>query len=165
MRDCQRVCNGSFVPFTIIRTWSKEFYRRTEVQRSADKKNHEPDPTVDFDARKPTQHVTRLLDLRDPAHCEPTPGRPEWSLRQQFFCGVRRHRRYIGGHGFSCHRLSQLQITALTMHIYQFTNGQETHLIEARSILTARQKLERQDADPGSFALVKIHWGDEIPTD
>jgi hypothetical protein len=51
------------------------------------------------------------------------------------------------------------------MQIYQFTNGQETHLIEARSILTAWQKLERQGADAGSFALVKIHWGDEIPTD
>jgi hypothetical protein len=75
------------------------------------------------------------------------------------------YRRYIGGHGFSCHCLSQLQIIALTMQIYQFTNGQETHLIEARSILTARQKLERQCVDPGSFALVRIAWGDEIPTD
>jgi hypothetical protein len=61
--------------------------------------------------------------------------------------------------------LSQLQIIALTMQIYQFTNGQQTHLIEAWSILTARQKLERQGVDPRSFALVKIAWGGEIPTD
>ena len=41
----------------------------------------------------------------------------------------------------------------------------DDEVVEARSILTARQKLERQCVDPGSFALVKIAWGDEIPTD
>jgi hypothetical protein len=51
------------------------------------------------------------------------------------------------------------------MQIYQFTNGQETYLIEAWSILTARQKLERKGVDPGYFTLVSIEWGDEIPTD
>ena len=139
MRVRQRVCNGSFVPFTIIHTCSKEFYRRTEVQPFAEKKKAMSHATDDLDPSKLNQHVTRLLDLRGPDHCESIPGRP--------------------------HCLSQLQIIALTMQIYQFTNGQETHLIEARSILTARQKLERQGVDPGSFALVKIAWGDEIPTD
>jgi hypothetical protein len=129
------------------------------------RKSHEPNTTDDLDPSKLNQHVTRLLDLWGPDHSKSTPGRPEWSLRQQFFCDVRGHRRYIRRYGFSCHRLSQLQIIALTMQIYQFTNGQESHLIEAWSILTARQKLERQGVDPGSFALVKIDWGDEIPTD
>jgi hypothetical protein len=51
------------------------------------------------------------------------------------------------------------------MQIYQFSNGQETHLIEAWQIFTARRKLVDKGVDPGHFALVKIEWGDEIPTD
>jgi hypothetical protein len=51
------------------------------------------------------------------------------------------------------------------MQVYQFTNGQETYLIEARNIFTARQKLEVKGVDPARFSLVNIQWGDEIPTD
>jgi len=51
------------------------------------------------------------------------------------------------------------------MQIYQFTNGQETYLVQAWNILSARQKLEDKGADPGHFTLVNIEWGDEFPTD
>jgi len=36
------------------------------------------------------------------------------------------------------------------MQVYQFTNGQETYLVEARNIYVARQKLEHKGVDPGS---------------
>jgi hypothetical protein len=69
------------------------------------RKNHEPATTDDLDASKLSELGTRLLDLRHADHSEPTPGRPEWSLRQQLLCDVRGHRRYISGHGFPCRRL------------------------------------------------------------
>jgi hypothetical protein len=51
------------------------------------------------------------------------------------------------------------------MQVYQFTNGQETYLVEARNIYIARQMLEHKGVDPGRFLLASIEWGDEIPTD
>ena len=69
------------------------------------RKNHETDTADDLDASKLSELGTRLLDLRDGDHSEPTSGRPEWSLRQQLLCDVRGHRRYISGHGFPCRRL------------------------------------------------------------
>jgi len=56
-------------------------------------------------------------------------------------------------------------IKKLPMQVYQFTNGQETHLIEARNVFSARQKLEDKCVDPWDFTLVSIEWGDEFPTD
>ena len=51
------------------------------------------------------------------------------------------------------------------MQVYQFTNGQENYLIEARNVFGARQKLEDRGVDPGHFTLVSIEWGDEFPAD
>jgi hypothetical protein len=51
------------------------------------------------------------------------------------------------------------------MRVYQFTNGQETYLVHAWNIFSARQKLADKGADPGYFTLVNIEWGDEFPTD
>ena len=51
------------------------------------------------------------------------------------------------------------------MQVYQFTNEQETYLVEARNIFVARQKLEDKGVEPGDFTLVNIKWGDEFPTD
>jgi hypothetical protein len=51
------------------------------------------------------------------------------------------------------------------MQVYQFTNGQETYLVEAWGIYAARQTLEHKGVDPRHFALVSIEWEDEIPTD
>ena len=101
MRDRQRVCNGSFVPFTIIHTCSKEFLNEEPgFSLPRIRKSHEPNATDDLDPSKLNQHVTRLLDLRGPDHCEPIPGRPEWSLRHQFFCGVRGIAAILVGTGF-----------------------------------------------------------------
>ena len=44
------------------------------------------------------------------------------------------------------------------MQVYQFTDGQETYLVEAWNVYAARQKLEDKGVDPGHFALVDIEW-------
>ena len=59
------------------------------------------------------QLVSRILDLRDSDHCEPTPGRAERSLRRQLLCHARGHRRYFRGDGFLYRRLSPLEVCAL----------------------------------------------------
>ena len=110
MRDGPGAYTGSFVPFTIIHTCSTDSIGEPRFGLRLIRKNHEPDTTDDLDASKLNQHVTRLLDLRDPDHSERTPGRPEWSLRQQLFCDVRGYRRYIGGHGFPCRCLSPSEV-------------------------------------------------------
>jgi hypothetical protein len=51
------------------------------------------------------------------------------------------------------------------MQVYQFTNDQETYLVEAWNILSARQRLEAKGINPAHFTLVNIEWGDEFPTD
>jgi hypothetical protein len=58
-----------------------------------------------------------------------------------------------------------LIIKKIHMQVYQFTNGQETYLIEARNIFGARQRLQDKGVNPGHFTLVSIEWGDEFPTD
>src|SRR6516162_5813625 len=110
MRDGPGAYTGSFVPFTIIHTCSTDSIGEPRFGLRLIRKNHEPDTTNDFDASKLNQHVTRLLDLRDPDHREPTPGKPERSLRRQLFCDVRGYRRYISGHGFPCRRLSPSEV-------------------------------------------------------
>jgi hypothetical protein len=66
-----------------------------------------------------------------------------------------------------CNRLQKQQHHHQKLHVqvYQFTNGQETYLVEARNVFGARQKLEDKGVDPGYFTLVSIEWGDEFPTD
>jgi len=51
------------------------------------------------------------------------------------------------------------------MQVYQFTNSQETYLIEAWNVYAAWRKLADKGVDPGHFPLVNIEWGDELPTD
>jgi hypothetical protein len=51
------------------------------------------------------------------------------------------------------------------MQVYKFSNGQETYLIEARSVLLAWRMLADKGVNPKHFPLVNIEWGDELPTD
>ncbi|MBV8275498.1 MAG: hypothetical protein JO170_09615 [Verrucomicrobia bacterium] len=60
---------------------------------------------------------------------------------------------------------SNVIIKELHMQVYQFTNGQEIYLIEARNVLGARQRLQDKGVNPGHFTLVSIECGDEFPTD
>ena len=68
----------------------------------------------DRDSNEPSQSGSRLLGLCDADHHQPASGRAERSLWRQFRCDSWRNRRFLGGYGFPCRRLSPSEVLRQT---------------------------------------------------
>ena len=72
------------------------------------------DPSADRERNEPNQPGCRLFRPWNADHSKPASSRPEWYFRQQFRCDGWRDWSYLSGRGFSCRRLSLLQILRQT---------------------------------------------------